>query len=339
LQLEKLNKLATKFSKETYLYWYELMQLIRQFELKAEEMYKMAGKIRGFFHAYIGQEAIAAGCMTATNHEDPFITGYRDHGLALAKGTSANACMAELYGKATGCAKGKGGSMHFFDKENYFFGGHGLVGAQIGTGAGLAFAEQYRGTKNVCLCFFGDGAARQGMLHETFNLAMLWKLPVIFICENNNYAMGTSIERTSNVIDIYKLADAYEMPGDKVDGMSPEAIHEAVARAVKRAREGDGPTLLEFKTYRYKGHSVSDPQKYRSKDEVEEYKAQDPIIKVTKTILQNKFATQADLDAIDNKINTIVEESVKFAEESPWPNDDEVLKDVYIDSNYEFIVD
>lgn len=315
------------------------MQLIRQFELKAEEMYKMAGKIRGFFHAYIGQEAIAAGCMTATNHEDPYITGYRDHGLALAKGTSANACMAELYGKATGCAKGKGGSMHFFDKENYFFGGHGLVGAQIGTGAGLAFAEQYRGTKNVCLCFFGDGAARQGMLHETFNLAMLWKLPVVFICENNNYAMGTSIERTSNVIDIYKLADAYEMPGDKVDGMSPEAIHEAVARAVKRAREGDGPTLLEFKTYRYKGHSVSDPQKYRSKDEVEEYKAQDPIIKVTKTILQNKFATQADLDAIDNKINTLVEESVKFAEESPWPNDDEVLKDVYIDSNYEFIVD
>ena len=339
MQLEKLNKLATKFSKETYLYWYELMQLIRQFELKAEEMYKMAGKIRGFFHAYIGQEAIAAGCMTATNHEDPYITGYRDHGLALAKGTSANACMAELYGKATGCAKGKGGSMHFFDKDNYFFGGHGLVGAQIGTGAGLAFAEQYRGTKNVCLCFFGDGAARQGMLHETFNLAMLWKLPVVFICENNNYAMGTSIERTSNVIDIYKLADAYEMPGDKVDGMSPEAIHEAVTRAVKRAREGDGPTLLEFKTYRYKGHSVSDPQKYRSKDEVEEYKAQDPIIKVTKTILQNKFATQADLDAIDNKINTLVEESVKFAEESPWPSDDEVLKDVYIDSNYEFIVD
>ena len=315
------------------------MQLIRQFELKAEEMYKMAGKIRGFFHAYIGQEAIAAGCMTATNHEDPFITGYRDHGLALAKGTTANACMAELYGKATGCAKGKGGSMHFFDLENKFFGGHGLVGAQIGTGAGLAFAEQYRGTKNVCLCFFGDGAARQGMLHETFNLAMLWKLPVIFICENNHYAMGTSIERTSNVIDIYKLADAYEMPGDKVDGMSPEAIHESVTRAVKRAREGDGPTLLEFKTYRYKGHSVSDPQKYRSKEEVEEYKAQDPIIKVSETILKNKFATQADLDAIDNKINIIVEDCVKFAEESHWPNDDEVLKDVYIDPNYEFIVD
>jgi pyruvate dehydrogenase E1 component alpha subunit len=330
---------AQNFSKETYLYWYELMQLIRQFESKSEEMYKMAGKIRGFFHVYNGQEAIAAGCMTATNHEDPFITGYRDHGLALAKGMSPNAAMAELYGKATGCSKGKGGSMHFFDKENYFFGGHGIVGAQIGTGAGLAFAEQYRGSKNVVLCFFGDGAARQGMLHEVFNLAMLWKLPVVFICENNNYAMGTSIERTSNVIDIYKLADAYEMPADKIDGMTAEAVHEGVARAVKRAREGDGPTLLEMKTYRYRGHSVSDPQKYRTKDEVEEYKNQDPITKVAATILTNKYATEAELKAIDDKIAAIVEGSVKFAEESPWPDDSELLKDVYIDQAYPFIVD
>jgi pyruvate dehydrogenase E1 component alpha subunit len=330
---------AQNFSKETYLYWYELMQLIRQFESKSEEMYKMAGKIRGFFHVYNGQEAIAAGCMTATNHEDPFITGYRDHGLALAKGMSPNAAMAELYGKATGCSKGKGGSMHLFDKANYFFGGHGIVGAQIGTGAGLAFAEQYRGSKNVVLCFFGDGAARQGMLHEVFNLAMLWKLPVVFICENNNYAMGTSIERTSNVIDIYKLADAYEMPSDKIDGMTPELVHEGVARAVKRARDGEGPTLLEMKTYRYRGHSVSDPQKYRSKDEVEEYKDQDPIIKVKKTILENNFASEATLHEIDEKINRIVEASVKFAEDSPWPDDSEVLKDVYIDQNYPFIVD
>jgi pyruvate dehydrogenase E1 component alpha subunit len=330
---------AQKFSKETYLYWYELMQLIRQFESKSEEMYKMAGKIRGFFHVYNGQEAIAAGCMTATNQEDPFITAYRDHGLALAKGMSPNSAMAELYGKATGCSKGKGGSMHFFSKEHYFFGGHGIVGAQIGTGAGLAFAEQYRGSKNVVLCFFGDGAARQGMLHEVFNLAMLWKLPVVFICENNNYAMGTSIERTSNVIDIYKLADAYEMPADKIDGMTAEAVHEGVARAVNRARQGEGPTLLEMKTYRYKGHSVSDPQKYRTKDEVEEYKNQDPITKVTKTILDNAFATEADLKAIDDKITLIVDASVKFAEESPWPDDSEVYKDVYIDQNYPFIVD
>lgn len=315
------------------------MQLIRQFELKSEEMYKMAGKIRGFFHAYIGQEAIAAGCMTATSPDDPFITAYRDHGLALAKGVSANACMAELYGKATGCSKGKGGSMHFFSLEHKFFGGHGIVGAQIGTGAGLAFAEKYRGTQNVVLCYFGDGAARQGMLHETFNLAMLWKLPVIFICENNNYAMGTSISRTSNVIDIYKLADAYDMPADKVDGMNPESVHDSVARAVKRAKEGDGPTLLEMKTYRYKGHSVSDPQKYRSKEEVDEYKDQDPIVKVANTILENAFASKEDLQAIDQRIMTIVDESVRFAEESPWPDDDEVLKDVYIDNNYPFITD
>jgi pyruvate dehydrogenase E1 component alpha subunit len=330
---------ATKFSKETYLYWYELMTLIRQFELKAEEKYKMEGKIRGFFHAYVGQEAIAAGCMTATKPEDAFITAYRDHGLALAKGISAKSCMAELYGKATGCAKGKGGSMHFFGKKERFFGGHGIVGAQIGTGAGIAFAEKYKGTDAVCLTFFGDGAARQGILHETFNLAMLWKIPVIFICENNNYAMGTSVERTSNVVDIYKLADAYEMPADSIDGMNAEAVHESVARAVKRAREGDGPTLIEIKTYRYKGHSISDPQKYRTKEEVDEYKQRDPIEQVLTTILTNKYATQEEIDAINKRVEAEVEESVKFAEESPWPDDDEVYKDIYIDQNYPFIVD
>nr|WP_262901417.1 pyruvate dehydrogenase (acetyl-transferring) E1 component subunit alpha [Flavihumibacter profundi] len=321
------------------MYWYELMLLIRQFELKAEEKYKMEGKIRGFFHAYIGQEAIAAGCMTATKAEDAFITAYRDHGLALAKGISAKSCMAELYGKATGCAKGKGGSMHFFGKKERFFGGHGIVGAQIGTGAGIAFAEKYKGTDAVCLTFFGDGAARQGMLHETFNLAMLWKLPVIFICENNNYAMGTSVERTSNVVDIYKLADAYEMPADSIDGMSAEAVHESVSRAVKRAREGDGPTLIEIKTYRYKGHSISDPQKYRTKEEVDEYKQRDPIEQVLTTILTNKFATQAEIDAINKRVEEEVEECVKFAEESPWPDDSEVLKDIYVDQSYPFIVD
>ncbi len=315
------------------------MQLIRQFELMAEEKYKMEGKIRGFFHAYVGQEAIAAGCMTATRPEDMFITAYRDHGLAIAKGISVNSCMAELYGKATGCAKGKGGSMHFFGKKENFYGGHGIVGAQIGTGAGLAFAEQYRGTDNVVLTFFGDGAARQGMLHETFNLAMLWKLPVIFICENNNYAMGTSVSRTSNITDIYKLADAYEMPADVIDGMSAEAVHEGVSRAVKRAREKGGPTLLEIKTYRYKGHSISDPQKYRTKEEVEEYKNQDPITALLKTIVDNKLATQEEINQINERVSHAVDESVKFAEESPWPSDDEVLKDVYVDQNYPFITD
>lgn len=331
--------MASKFSKETYLYWYELMLFIRSFELKAEEMYKMAGKIRGFFHAYIGQEAIAAGCMTATKPEDIFITGYRDHGLALAKGVSANACMAELYGKATGCAKGKGGSMHFFGKNVNFFGGHGIVGAQIGTGAGLAFAEKYKGTTNVTLTFFGEGAARQGMLHEVFNLAMLWKLPVVFICENNFYAMGTSVARSSNVVDIYKLADAYEMPADSVDGMNSETVHEAVSRAVKRAREGDGPTLLEIKTYRYKGHSISDPQKYRTKEEIEEYKGKDAIETILQTIQSNNYASETDIKTIQERVNKTVETAVQFAEESPFPDENELLKDVYAENDYPFITD
>ncbi len=333
------KSVANKFTNETYLYWYELMQLIRQFELTAEEKYKMEGKIRGFFHAYVGQEAIAAGCITATTPEDLFITGYRDHGLALAKGVSMNSCMAELYGKATGNAKGKGGSMHFFGKDVNFYGGHGIVGAQIGVGAGLAFAEQYRGTNNVVLCFFGDGAARQGILHETFNLAMLWKLPVVFICENNNYAMGTSVERTSVVIDIYKLADGYEMPADTVDGMSAEAVHESVARAVKRAREKGGPTLIEMKTYRYKGHSISDPAKYRSKEELDEYREKDPIQQIRKIILSKGIAAESDLNTIDERVGAKVSESVKFAEESPWPDDSEVTKDIYVDKDYPFIVD
>jgi pyruvate dehydrogenase E1 component alpha subunit len=334
----KIGALA-KYTKETYLYWYELMQLIRQFELTAEEKYKMEGKIRGFFHAYVGQEAIAAGCMTATRPEDKFITAYRDHGLAISKGISVNSCMAELYGKATGCAKGKGGSMHFFGKTENFYGGHGIVGAQIGTGAGLAFAENYRGTDNVVLTFFGDGAARQGILHETFNMAMLWNLPVIFICENNNYAMGTSVQRTSNITDIYKLADAYEMPADEIDGMSAEAVHEGVSRAVKRAREKGGPTLLEIKTYRYKGHSISDPQKYRTKEEVEEYKSKDPISALLKTIYDTKIAAEEEIRQINERVDAAVAESVKFAEESPFPDDSEVYKDVYVDQNYPFIKD
>jgi pyruvate dehydrogenase E1 component alpha subunit len=314
------------------------MLLLRRFEEKAGQMYGMQ-KIRGFCHLYIGQEAIAAGCMTATTPDDIFITAYRDHALAIAKGVTPKACMAELYGKATGCSKGKGGSMHFFGVKQKFFGGHGIVGAQIGTGAGLAFAEKYKGTDNVVLCFFGDGAARQGILHETFNLAMLWKLPVVFICENNNYAMGTSVERTSNVLDIYKLADAYEMPGDQVDGMIPETVHEALERAVKRAREKGGPTLLEIKTYRYKGHSMSDPAKYRTKEEMEEYKLKDPL-ETTLTKLKNNFGiSDEEIEKINERVKTEVAESVKFADESPYPDDDEILKDVYAQQDYPFIMD
>lgn len=330
--------MATKFSKETYLYWYELMLLLRRFEEKTGQLYGMQ-KIRGFCHLYIGQEAVAAGCMTATNPDDKFITAYRDHALAIAKGVSAKSCMAELYGKATGCSKGKGGSMHFFGVKENFFGGHGIVGAQIGTGAGLAFAEKYRNSNNVVLCFFGDGAARQGMLHETFNMAMLWKLPVVFICENNQYAMGTSVARTSNVLDIYKLADAYDMPSDSIDGMSPENVHNGVLRAVNRAKEKGGPTLLEIKTYRYKGHSMSDPQKYRTKEELEEYKERDPIEYVHKVLTDQYKVTEAEIEVIIDRVRAEVEESVKFAEESPWPDDSELLKDVYMQEDYPFIVD
>lgn len=332
------NAVTTKFSKETYLYWYELMLLLRRFEEKTGQLYGMQ-KIRGFCHLYIGQEALAAGAMTATKPEDTFITAYRDHALAIAKGVSAKSCMAEMYGKSTGCSKGKGGSMHFFGVKERFFGGHGIVGAQIGTGAGLAFAEKYLETDNVCLTFFGDGAARQGILHETFNLAMTWKLPVIFICENNHYAMGTSVTRTSNVIDIYKLADAYDMPGDSVDGMDPEAVHEAIARAVKRARNGEGPTLLEMKTYRYKGHSMSDPQKYRTKEEVEAYKEKDPIEHCKKMLLDYFKLGENIIEEINERVRLEVDQAVTFAEESPWPSEDELLKDVYVQEDYPFIVD
>lgn len=314
------------------------MELIRKFEEKAGQLYGMQ-KIRGFCHLYMGQEAVAAGAMTATIPTDKFITAYRDHGLAIAKGIPAKNCMAELFARVTGCSKGKGGSMHFFSKEHNFYGGHGIVGGQIGVGAGLAFAERYRQTENVVLCFFGDGAARQGVLHETFNMAMLWKLPVVFICENNMYAMGTSVERTSNVLDIYKLADGYDMPGDSIDGMKCEDVHIGIERAVKRARAGEGPTLIEIKTYRYRGHSMSDPAKYRTKEEVEEYKERDPINQVKKTILDHKFATEEEIEAIDERVKKEIADAVKFAEESDFPDDSELLKDVYVEDDYPFITD
>jgi len=330
--------MAKTFGKETYLYWYETMLLQRRFEEKTGQLYGMQ-KIRGFCHLYIGQEAVSAGTMTAIRDDDNMITAYRDHGLAIAKGISARECMAEMYGKATGCTKGKGGSMHFFSKEKKFFGGHGIVGGQIGLGAGIAFAEQYKGTDAVTVCYFGDGAARQGILHETFNMAMTWKLPVIFICENNYYAMGTSVERTSNVLDIYKFADAYDMPGDSLDGMKPEDVHEGVERAVKRARDGGGPTLLEIKTYRYKGHSMSDPAKYRTKEELEEFKLKDPIEHVLNVIRENNYATEAEIEEINNKIKAEIDDCVEFAENSPYPDVSEVYKDIYLDESYPFILD
>ncbi|QHT68081.1 pyruvate dehydrogenase (acetyl-transferring) E1 component subunit alpha [Rhodocytophaga rosea] len=327
-----------KYSKETYMYWYESMQLMRKFEEKAGQLYGQQ-KIRGFCHLYIGQEACASGAKTALTKDDKWITAYRDHGIPLALGTSPNAVMAELFAKQTGSSKGKGGSMHIFDKEVNFMGGHGIVGAQIPLGAGIGFAEMYNKTKNLSICYMGDGAVRQGAFHETLNMAMLWKIPVIFVIENNGYAMGTSVKRSSNVSELYTLGEAYDMPSEPVDAMNVEAVHEAVARAAERARAGEGPTLLEFRTYRYKGHSMSDPMKYRTREEVEEYKLRDPIEQVRKTILEKGIATEDDLAAIDARIKQQVDESVKFAEESPYPAPEEAFKDVYVQKDYPFIKD
>ena len=329
-------KAETKFSKETYLRWYEMMQLMRKFEEKAGQLYGQQ-KIKGFCHLYIGQEACAAGAITALEKDDKWITAYRDHGHPLGLGTSPNAVMAELFAKATGCSKGKGGSMHIFDKEVNFMGGHGIVGGQVPLGAGIAFAEKYNGTKNLCICYMGDGAVRQGALHEAFNMAMLWKLPVIFVVENNGYAMGTSVQRTSNVTELYKLGLAYDMPSEPVNAMRCEDVHEAVARAAERARAGEGPTFLEFKTYRYKGHSMSDPAKYRTKEELEDYRNQDPIESVRHTILENNYASEEDLQAIDEKIKAQVQESVEFAENSPYPAPEELFTDIYVQKDYPYL--
>lgn len=329
---------SVKITKETYLAWYESMVLMRKFEERAGQLYGQQ-KIRGFCHLYIGQEAVVAGAMSVLRPEDGMITAYRDHAHALAKGVSANAVMAELYGKVTGCSKGKGGSMHMFSAEHNFYGGHGIVGGQIPLGAGIAFAEQYNGTDNVCVCYMGDGAVRQGALNETFNMAMLWKLPVIFICENNGYAMGTSVARTTNMKDIYKIGLGFDMPSEAVDGMSCEAVHKAMDKAVEHARKGKGPSFLEIRTYRFKGHSMSDPAKYRTKEEVEAYKAQDPIEQVLKTILDKKYADQAWVDSINDKVKAIVEESVQFSEDSPYPEAHELYEDVYVQSDYPYIRD
>jgi pyruvate dehydrogenase E1 component alpha subunit len=311
---------------------------MRKFEEKAGQLYGQQ-KIRGFCHLYIGQEAVVAGAMSVLRKEDSMITAYRDHAHALAKGMSANAAMAELFGKVTGCSKGKGGSMHFFDKENNFAGGHGIVGGQIPLGAGLAFAEKYNGTDNVCVCYMGDGAVRQGSLNETFNMAMLWKLPVIFVCENNGYAMGTSVKRTTNMIDIYKMGLGFDMPSAPVDGMDVVAVHNAMDEAVQRARKGEGPTFLEIRTYRYKGHSMSDPAKYRTKEELEQYKERDPIAAVKHAIIENKYADEQWFDQEEAEVKRIVDEAVKFAEESEYPNPEELYTDVYVQNDYPYIMD
>tara|TARA_R110002012_G_scaffold108855_2_gene252190 strand:+ start:214233 stop:215168 length:936 start_codon:yes stop_codon:yes gene_type:complete len=311
---------------------------MRRFEEKAGQLYGQQ-KISGFCHLYIGQEACVAGAVSALKKGDKYITAYRDHAHPIGLGTDPKAVMAELFGKETGVSKGKGGSMHMFDKENHFFGGHGIVGGQIPLGAGIAFSEQYKGTDNVCITYMGDGAVRQGAFHEALNMAMSMKLPVIFAIENNGYAMGTSVKRTSNVTELHTLGEAYDMPSKGVDAMNVENVHNAVAEAAERARKGDGPTLLEFRTYRYKGHSMSDPAKYRTKEELEEYKGKDPIEQAKEAILKNKYASEDELKEIDNEQKEIVKECVKFAEESDFPHVDEVYRDVYAQEDYPFIVD
>jgi len=327
-----------KFTKETYLKWYADMLLWRKFEDKTSALY-IQQKIRGFLHLYNGQEAVLAGSILAIDpSKDKMITAYRDHVQPIAMGMDPKYIMAELFGKVTGCSGGKGGSMHMFSKEYNFFGGHGIVGGQVPLGAGIAFADKYNDIDAVTLCYMGDGAVRQGAIHETFNMAMTWKLPVIFICENNGYAMGTSVERTANHSDIWKLGLAYEMPCGPVDGMDPVAVAEAVKEAADRARRGDGPTFLEMKTYRYKGHSMSDAQKYRTKAEVAEYQKIDPITKVLDLIKKKKWATDDEIQAILDNVKATVEAAVDFAEESPFPENESLYQNVYSDE-YPFIKD
>ncbi|HEX5625898.1 MAG TPA: pyruvate dehydrogenase (acetyl-transferring) E1 component subunit alpha [Saprospiraceae bacterium] len=329
---------SSEFPKSMWMSWYETMLRIRRFEERTLMMYSQQ-KIRGFCHVYIGQEAIAAGMVTALQAEDSVATAYRQHGNAISRGISTKACMAELYGKETGCVKGKGGSMHFFSKEHRFFGGNGIVGAQIPIGTGIAFAEKYKGSKQLCVTMFGDGAARQGALYESFNMAMSWKLPVLYILENNGYAMGTSIERTSNVVEMYKIGFAFDMPSEAVDGMDPAAVHEAISRAAAHIRAGQGPYFLEIRTYRYRGHSVSDPGHYRTKEEVEYYKTLDPLLVTEARMLKDGIITQAGLDQLQERIKQEIDDAVAFAEASAYPDPSALYEDNYLQEDYPFIKD
>ena len=326
-----------KITKETYLNWYEEMLFWRKFEDKLAQVY-IQQKVRGFLHLYNGQEAILAGSLHAMDlSKDKMITAYRNHVQPIGMGVDPKRVMAELFGKATGTSQGLGGSMHIFSREKGFYGGHGIVGGQIPLGAGMAFGDKYNKTGAVTLCYFGDGAARQGSLHETFNMAMLWKLPVVFCVENNGYAMGTSVARSANHEDIWKLGLGYEMPCGPVDAMNPVAVAEAMDEAIERARRGDGPTFLELKTYRYRGHSMSDAQHYRTKDEVAEYQKIDPITQVKEILLEKEYATEEEIKVMDKRVKARVAECEKFAEESPFPDISVMYDVVYDQENYPFI--
>jgi pyruvate dehydrogenase E1 component alpha subunit len=326
------GKSTAEATKDELLQYYKDMLLIRRFEERAGQLYGM-GLIGGFCHLYIGQEAVVVGMQAALRDGDQVITAYRDHGHMLATGMTANGVMAELTGRRDGYSKGKGGSMHMFSIEKAFYGGHGIVGAQVSLGAGLAFANKYRKDGKVCLTYFGDGAANQGQVYESFNMAALWKLPVVFIIENNQYAMGTSIQRSSSETHLHKRGISFNIPGEEVDGMDVVAVREAGRRAVENARAGNGPTLLEMKTYRYRGHSMSDPAKYRTKEEVDEQKSKrDPIEHVKKLIVDAGYATEDALKDTDREIRTIVTDSATFAQESPEPDPSELMTDIYLEA-------
>jgi pyruvate dehydrogenase E1 component alpha subunit len=305
------------------------MLLIRRFEEKAAEAYAL-GKIGGFCHLYIGQEAVAAGSLAALRSDDYVICSYREHGQALVRGIPATAVMAELFGKATGCSKGKGGSMHLFDAAKRFMGGHGIVGGHIPLAAGIAFAVKYKGGDQVCLCYFGEAAVNIGAFHEALNMASVWKLPVIFLCENNRYGMGTAFERVAAVTDVVEHACSYDMAAELVDGMNALTVYDATQRAVERARKGGHPTLLEVRTYRYMGHSMSDPLHgvYRTKDEVEEQRKRDPITQLAEKLKEDGVLDQSALDAMDAEIHAEVDAAVRFADESPDPDPGELTTDV-----------
>jgi len=318
-------------SKDELLKYYREMVLIRRFEERAGQLYGM-GLIGGFCHLYIGQEAVAVGMYAAANKGDQVITGYRDHGHMLAAGMDPKAVMAELTGRSGGTSKGKGGSMHMFDIEAGFFGGHGIVGAQVSLGTGLAFADWYNNNGNVSFTYFGDGASNQGQVYESFNMAQLWKLPVVYVIENNEYAMGTALARASATTELYQRGASFGIPGEQVDGMDVFAVKAAAERAVEHARSGKGPFILEMKTYRYRGHSMSDPAKYRSKEEVDEVKTtRDPIDHI-KTMLQQAGVAEDEIKALDNEVKAIVMEAVAFAQESPEPDPSELYTEVYLEA-------
>ncbi len=307
---------------------YRQMLLIRRFEEKAGQAFQQA-KIKGFCHLYIGQEAVAVGTISVLRPEDAVITAYRDHGHALARGMTSTECMAELFGKVTGCSKGKGGSMHFFSKDKHFYGGHGIVGGQTPLAAGLAFAQKYQGSGGITLCYLGDGAVNQGAFHEALNLVALWGLPIIYVIENNEYAMGTSVARSSAGLPLTNRAAAYGMEAVTVNGMDLDEVREKTAAAVHRVRTESRPILMEIRTYRYRGHSMSDPGNYRSKEEIEKRRQQDPIERYAHVLLQSKAATQAKLDALDADVVAEVDHAITFAEESPEPNPSEIFDDVF----------